>query len=265
MKVALCQIDTILGDVEKNLSKVHHYVDKAIYEGCGLAVFPELSLSGYNLRDLVVDASIESDSEMLDGLRQKSADIDIVLGYAEKDGGYFYNSALYFSGGKLLYNYRKNYLPDYGMFEEGRYFSPGDSMATLETDTGRTTLLICEDMFHISAQSEVFLRQTDLLIVLSASPFWMDYKSVKPQIWRSVCSSFAQLSASYVFFVNRTGFEDGIGFFGGSFVMSPDGSVVGEAALFKEELLIVDIDMRDVERARIFTPLLKNEGRNNAY
>ncbi len=265
MRLALCQIDTILGDFEKNMRKATHYVDKAIQEKCELVVFPELALSGYNLRDLVVDVSVEVNSGRFDELKSRSGAIDIVIGYPERDGGYFYNSAVYFSAGEVFYNYRKNYLPDYGMFEEGRYFAPGSGIETLKRPYGRCTLLICEDMFHISAQSRAFLDRTDVLVVLSASPFWMDYKSIKPDIWRSVCSNFAQLSGSYVIFVNRTGFEDGVGFFGGSFVMSPDGDYSAKAALFKEELLIVDIDLKDVERSRIATPLLKNEVRDEIH
>ncbi len=263
MKVALCQIDTVLGDFKRNLKKVIHYIDKAIYEKCELVVFPELALAGYNLRDLVWDVSVTV--EELEQIRQKSEFIDVVVGYAQKEEGYFFNSAAYFSGGKLVYNYRKRYLPDYGMFEEGRYFTPGDTMATIDTGFGRTTLLICEDMFHLTSQSEAFLKGTQLLVVLSASPFWMDYSSIKPDMWHTVCGSFSQLAASWVIFVNRTGFEDGIGFFGGSFAMAPDGRIVASASLFREEFLSVEIDAGAVERARAATPLLKNEVEGYAY
>ncbi len=265
MKVALCQIDTILGKIDRNIVKISNYVDKAIYDKCDMVVFPELALSGYGLRDLVFDVALKSDDSFFDEVKQKSKDIDIVFGYVEEDGGYTYNSALYFSKGNMVYNYRKNFLPDYGMFEEGRYFASGNTIDTIETDFGKVTLFICEDSFHISAQDIAFQNNTDILIILSASPFWMDSKSIKPDLWKSVCSNFTQLSGSYAIFANRVGFEDGVGFFGNSFVMDTDGNIIKEAKMFKEEMLIVEFDERLVLKAKSKMPILKNEVARYAY
>lgn len=259
MRAALCQIDTILGNGERNLIKINHYIDKAIFEQCELAIFPELALTGYGLRDLVYDVGIDSSSKIFNKLKEKSRKIDILLGYTEYDGGYFYNSAVYISNGEIVYNYRKNFLPDYGMFEEGRYFTAGDYIETIETKFGRVSVLICEDMFHISAQNVALKNNTDILIILSASPFWMDSSSIKPTLWHSVTSNFARLSGSYVLFANRVGFEDGVGFFGGSFVMNPSGIIIKEAELFKEELVISEFDTNDIKRAKWAMPGLKNE------
>ncbi len=265
MKVALCQIDTVLGNIDKNLVKINHYVDKSIYEKCDLVVFPELAFSGYGLKDLVYNVGVESKSVIFNGLKEKSKKIDILVGYAESDSGYFYNSAVYLSKGEAVYNYKKNYLPDYGMFEEGRYFASGDCIETIETKFGRITVLICEDALHISAQNVALKNNTDILVVLSASPFWMDSNDIKPTLWHSVASSFARLSGSYVLFTNRVGFEDGVGFFGGSFVMNPGGIIVKEARLFKEELIISEFDTEDIKRAKWAMPVLKNEVLDYAY
>ncbi len=259
MKIALCQIDTILGDVKKNSLRINHYIDKAVYEKCELVVFPELALTGYSLRDLTDAAAIKIDSELFEQFKEKSKNIDITLGYVENANGYFFNSAAYFSNGEIIKNHRKKFLPDYGMFEEGRYFASGRSIESFDTKFGKTTMFICEDAFHISSQNEAFKSGTNFLIILSASPFWMDHKGIKPQLWKSLCSNFSQFSNSYAIFVNRTGFEDGIGFFGGSFVMGPYGSIVKEANLFKEEMLIVEFDEKLTEKSKIMMPILKNE------
>jgi predicted amidohydrolase len=265
MKTALCQIDTVLGNIDRNLTKINHYIDKAIFDQCDLAVFPELAVTGYGLRDLVFDVGVDLDSTIFDNLKEKSKKIDILIGYVEKDSGYFYNSALYLSNGEILYNYKKNFLPDYGMFEEGRYFTQGETIETVNTQFGKITVLICEDMFHISSQNRALLNNTDILIILSASPFWMDSNSIKPTLWHSVSSNFARLSGSFVLFSNRVGFEDGVGFFGGSFIMNPGGIIIKEAELFKEELVISEFNLNDVQRAKFSMPVLKNEVFDYAY
>ena len=264
MRIALCQIDTILGDLNKNLSKVNHYIDKAVYEKCELAIFPELALTGYNLRDLTDSVGLDINGEKIGKLKEKSYEIDIVLGYVEQKEGYFYNSAVYISNGEILHNHRKKFLPDYGMFEEERYFTRGSSIKAFDTKFGKTTLFICEDSFHISSQNDAFKQGTNFLIILSASPFWMNHESIKPQLWKSVCLNFSQFSNSYAAFVNRTGFEDGVGFFGGSFLMNPFGSVIDEAALFKEEFLIAEFDKNQINKAKIMMPILKNEDKEYA-
>ncbi len=259
MRVALCQIDTILGDIDANFTKINRYIDKAVYEKCDMVVFPELSLTGYNLRDLVVSLGLNDSSDKIKDLKEKSRDIDIIFGYVEENQGFFYNSALYLSNNDIKHNHRKKYLPDYGMFEEGRYFNRGASIDTIKTKFGNMTLFICEDSFHISSQNIAYLNKTDILIILSASPFWMDSKSIKPDLWQSICSNFTQLSGSYAIYVNRVGFEDGIGFFGGSFVMNPFGEIADKADLFREELIIVDFDENSAKKAKSIMPIMKNE------
>ncbi len=259
MRIALCQIDTILGNIKENSVKINHYIDKSIYEHCDLVIFPELALTGYSLRDLTDSVALKSDAEFFNEFKIKSKKIDIALGYVENNKGYFFNSAAYFSKGNIVHIHRKKFLPDYGMFEEGRYFAGGNSIDAFDTKFGKTTMFICEDSFHISSQNDAFMQGTNFLIILSASPFWMDHKGIKPQLWKSLCSNFSQFSSSWSVFVNRTGFEDGVGFFGGSFVMGPFGSIIKEADLFKEELLIAEIEEGLVDKAKIMMPILKNE------
>ncbi len=265
MKIAIGQIDTILGEVDKNIRKIEHYTDKAISEKCDLIVFPELATTGYGLRDLVYTATRESENGIFNSLKEKSNFIDIAFGFAEKERGYFYNSSMYLSGGEILHIHRKKFLPDYGMFEEQRYFSPGQSIKSFNTRFGKTTMLICEDAFHISSHHIAFKNQTEILIILSASPFWSDHTSMKWEMWENVCRTSAQLNGYFVIFSNRVGFEDGVGFFGKSFIVNPNGHVMDEAPFLKEVLFITEMDLRDVERARLFMPIMKNEVCNETF
>ncbi len=259
MKIAIGQIDTILGEVERNITKIEHYTDKAIEDKCNLIIFPELATSGYQLRDLVYTASRHISDPVFNNLKEKSKFIDIAIGFAEKDRGYFYNSSMYLSNGQILGTHRKKFLPDYGMFEEQRYFSPGCSIESIKTQFGKITTMICEDAFHISSHHDAFKHQTEILIIHSASPFWSDHSSLKWEMWENVCKTSAQFNGYFVIFANRVGFEDGVGFFGKSFVINPKGEVVKEAALLKEELLTVNLDLKEIDRARFFMPIKKNE------
>ncbi len=259
MKIAIGQIDTVLGDVEKNVKKLEHYTDKAIEEKCDLIVFPELAACGYSLRDLVYTSSKTPDDPVFSSLKEKSNYIDIVFGFAQKENGYFFNSSMYLSNGEILSIHKKRFLPDYGMFEEQRYFSPGQTIGTFKTKFGRITTLICEDAFHISSHYEAFKNETEILIILSASPFWSDHNSMKWELWENVCKTSAQLNGYFVIFTNRVGFEDGVGFFGKSFIVNPKGHIIKEAPFLKEELFTAEIDLRDIERARLFMPIRKNE------
>ena len=258
MRVALAQINTILGAVGENIKKIERYVDNANEKHCDLIVFPELALSGYSLRDIVKDASVSKESAIFDNLKEKSRKIDIVLGYDQNDNGYFYNSALYFSKGEVIHNYKKVHLPDYGMFEESRYFRNGENINAFDTANGRVSMLICEDMFHLSAQNYVDKLETDILIILSASPFWANSKKIKPEIWKDMCVNFATLSSNFVLFSNRVGFEDGVGFFGNSLCVDPNGNIIKEASLFKEEMAVADIDLKEIKRAKEIMPLKKS-------
>ncbi|PMP66976.1 nitrilase-related carbon-nitrogen hydrolase, partial [Desulfurella multipotens] len=123
MKIAIAQFKPKLGKVKENLERIEIFIDEAINKKSDLIIFPELATSGYALRDLVSYASINLQNKDLSNIIQKSNFIDIVLGYAQKEDNLYYNSALYLSEGLILTNRKKVYLPDYGMFEEARYFA----------------------------------------------------------------------------------------------------------------------------------------------
>ena len=186
-------------------------------------VFPELALNGYMLQDKVFE-----DAWRLHELHELSAaseQCDIVIGAAIKEKGRTYNSVLYFSKGELLHMHHKVHLPNYGMFEEARYFFKGESISTFETAYGMTAMLVCEDLWRADTISELSAAKPDIIYVAAASPArdFSDEGLLIEQQWDALLRSTAILCSAYVIFVNRVGFEDGLGFWGGSRVITPKG------------------------------------------
>jgi N-carbamoylputrescine amidase len=260
MKIAIAQFKPKLGKVKDNIESILGFIDKALYEKCDLIVFPELSTSGYALRDLVSYASIDLNSKVLGNVIQKSVFLDIVLGYAQKEGGFYYNSAVYLSNGLVATNRKKIYLPDYGMFEEARYFARGELIETTQTRFGKVNVLICEEAFHLSVHHFIEQSKSDITIIISASPFWIyENKQDKRKIWDNICNNISSLTGNFVIYVNRVGFEDGVGFFGGSLVYNPLGECIFRSDFLKENLYIVNLDLNEVSRAKEFMPLGKDK------
>jgi NAD+ synthase (glutamine-hydrolysing) len=254
-KVALAQVDSVLGDVKKNVKHHLTFAERAKRLGANLVVFPELSITGYTVRDINWDAAIDPQvSPLLKELKLKSKSISILLGGIEesKDFGIF-NSAFYLEGGAVTHIHRKIYPPTYGMFEEMRYFNQGRSLVPFDTRLGRLGVLICEDLWHVSLPYLLALDGAQVIIGIAASPTRLGGDRGKLAIAKVNTEnhkSFARLLSTYVLFCNRVGYEDGVNFWGGSEVIDPGGDVVAAAKLFDEDLVIAEIDTNEVRRAR---------------
>lgn len=207
-------------------------------------------MNGYILMD-----SVYEDAFLLDefGLFEElSLECDILIGAVTKESHRIYNSALYFSKGKLHAIHHKNNLPNYGMFQEARFFFAGEEMCSFETVHGSCMMVICEDLWHASTIEKVASQKPDFLYVIANSPardFADGLLGIEKQ-WTRILSTTAILSGAHVIFSNRVGFEDGLGFWGGSKVINPSGKVAAEAALFEKEQLIFKIDknLSDVQK-----------------
>lgn len=205
-------------------------------------VFPELALSGYLLQDKLFEDAWTPDE--LASLAEASRACDIIIGGAVKTQGRTYNGALCFSQGELKHLHRKLHLPNYGMFEEARYFFRGDAIESFETAAGKTVMLVCEDLWRAATLSEVAAMQPDIIYVLANSPargFEDDGLAIEAQ-WDALLKSLALLSSSYVIFVNRVGFEDGLGFWGGSRVITPRGKIENRLPLFESATMTCTLD-----------------------
>lgn len=231
MKVSLVQSAPKLN--RSNLNDIVTIVKEHTHNS-DLIVFPELSLNGYLLQDkLHEDAwSIEE----LDILKELSQNIDIVVGGAMRDAKVFRNASLYFSKGKLLSQHNKVHLPNYGMFEEARYFNPGKVFEGFLTEFGKISMLVCEDLWHAGVHSQLFVENPDLIIALVASPargFDEDTLLIEEQ-WKALLKSVALQCDAKVIFVNRVGFEDGLGFWGGSCIVNNDARILHKLPHYEE-------------------------------
>lgn len=256
-KIALAQINPALGDVEKNIKKHIDFINKALKKKADLIIFPELSLTGYSLKDLNAELAVNPfTSEILRPLCEKSKKIDIICGGVEEDDNYgLFNSAFYISGGKVQFTHRKVYPPDYGMFEEIRYFSKGKSAEIFNTQFGKLGVLVCEDLWHMSLPLIQALNGVKIIITIAASPTRLELntksKTLKNyQINSEHHRSYSRLLSLYTVFCNRVGFEDGVNFWGGSEVVDPFGNVSALGKFFDEDLVIAEIDYNKIRRAR---------------
>jgi predicted amidohydrolase len=207
-----------------------------------LIVLPELALNGYLLKDAVFEDAYEL--QEIEEISSLSAKKDIVFGCALRVKHKIYNSAIYCSEGKIKHIHHKNVLPNYGLFQEARFFFEGDEILSFDTKFGETMIVICEEMFSAKVIEKIASIKPQLLLVLSNSPtrgFEEEGLLIENQ-WTSLLSASAILSGSHVAFVNRVGFEDGLGFWGGSRFINPKGEIIKKAKLFEEEILVGNID-----------------------
>jgi predicted amidohydrolase len=265
LKVGLAQIAPILGDVHRNLRLHLDMIKQAEEQEVQLLCFPELSLTGYVLRDLVPDVAmmVEEDSPVLAELLSASQGVDLLVGLVEEDRRHrYYISSAYLSQGQIVHVHRKVYLPTYGMFEESRYLASGDCFCAFDTRFARMGVLICEDFWHISSAYTLWLDGADLLLLVSASPGRGLSPEARLGSSRSVelmNQTYATFLTDFVLHCNRVGFEDGLNFWGGSTVFGPDGDLVAQAPYHKESLLTATLELGALRRVRIQLPLLRDE------
>jgi len=233
MKIALVQFAPRLN--RSNLERVVALASE--YSDCDLIVFPELALNGYLLQDkLYEDAWRLSELEVL---KRASENVDIAVGAALREGSRIYNAGLYFSKGALLHVHRKLHLPNYGMFEEARYFSRGERIESFQSAFGTAAMVVCEDLWQPETTLALSTLKPDIIYLLVASPardFSESGLLIESQ-WDSLMRATAIHCSAYVIFVNRVGFEDGVGFWGGSRVVTPRGEIEHRLENFKEGVL----------------------------
>jgi predicted amidohydrolase len=195
-------------------------------------------------------------------LVQLAGDMDLVVGFVEHSPEHIlYNSAAYITASNLHFLHRKVYLPTYGMFDEARYFGQGQMIRSFPTRFGQMGILICEDIWHSSAPYLLTQDGAQVIIVSSNAPARNVTGSGlgSQETWYSLLKTHATLNGMYILFANRVGSEDGVTFFGGSTVIDPFGQIEKQAPLFQENLVIVDIDMDKVKKARFQMPILRDE------
>jgi NAD+ synthase (glutamine-hydrolysing) len=258
MKIALVQINPVIGDFRYNSDQIIFWADKARRKGCELAVFPELALCGYPPQDLLErPAFILEHDKALQALIAKISGIAIICGHLEKHTGTtgkpLHNSASLIAEGRILFTAQKRLLPTYDVFDEARYFEPGRQSQACQYKELCLGITVCEDIWNDKGSFPQHLyatdpigdlvsglqaegREIDLLINISASPFQIDKEAFKHDIFTRVCTN-NNLSLIYI---NQVGGQDSLLFDGWSLAMASDGSIIARAERFKEDMVIVD-------------------------
>lgn len=272
INILLAQTSPCTGDLKKNIEKHISLIRKASDAGAELVIFPELSLTGYFLKDSVYDMGINiysEDASVFEPLYSASIELDVsfIAGFVEKDENYnFYNSSFCFSKGKIINVHRKVYLPTYGMFEELRYFKPGDGFGVFDIAGIKASVLTCEDAWHLSSSYIAVNKGAEIIIINSASPArgvasgMNEFTSTN--MWEKLLSVIAFYYRSYVIYVNRVGFEDGIGFSGGSCIFGPTGEMECRLDYLEEGYLKAEINLDLLNNERFKTPLIRDENLN---
>ena len=265
IKIGLAQMYPKLGDVRHNLGVHLDYIKQAREQGVDLLIFPELSLTGYQVQDLAPEVALQADADdsVFAELQAASHDIDIVVSFVHVDfRKRFYIANAYLAGGETLHIHHKLYLPTYAMFDESRYFAQGNSVRAFDTRFGRLGMLICEDFWHVSPPYLLWLDGADMLILNSASPSrgLNESERLGGTRWvELVNQAYGSMFTAYILHCNRVGYEDGKNFWGGSSVVDPDGEFMTNGLYFDEALITQEIDLNQLHRTRARLPLLRDE------
>jgi predicted amidohydrolase len=264
LNLALAQINTQLGNVAANLEKHIALIRDARQNGADLILFPELSLTGYSLQDLVPSVAMvpRRDHPIFRQLISESLKIDIVAGFVNEDERHrFFISAAYLSKGEIVHIHNKVYLPSYGIFDEKRFLAPGDRFRSFHTRWGQAGILICEDFWHASSPYLLWQDGADILFLTSASPGrGVTDEQLGSAKWvETINQTYAGLFTCFVAHTNRVGFEDGLNFWGGSTVFDPDGKPVAKAPNDIETVTYASLDLAQLRRTRSRLPLLRDE------
>ena len=266
LRIALAQLAPRLGVLDENLERHRALLAEARAAGAGLVVFPELGLTGYLLQDLAAEVAMRADDPRLAGLAAGTDGLSAVVSFVEESADHrLFIAAALLEDGRVRHVHRKLYLPTYGLFDERRFFAPGDALRAVPSRLGvGVGLAVCEDFWHLAVPALLALDGAQVLVNVSSSP-GRDLAAVHEvglgtaASWRTLLRAYAQLTTSVVVFCNRVGVDESISFWGGSEVIAPSGEAVLTAPLYEEGLFVGEVDLADVRRERISLPLLRDE------
>ncbi|AHY47691.1 nadE: NAD+ synthetase [Rubrobacter radiotolerans] len=259
MRVALAQVNTTVGDIWGNVEKLSEALGRAVESGADLVAFPELALTGYPPEDLLLRPGFIGDN--LKALEEFRACVpeDVVAAVGFVDLGLdLFNACAVISGGEVLDRYHKRYLPNYGVFDENRYFREGTGSSLLDLDGTLVGVNVCEDIWYPGGPGrEQALGGASVLVNVSASP----YHRLKGATRERMLSVRASDYGCYVVMCNLVGGQDELVFDGHSVVFDPEGELVARAKQFEEDLLLVDIFPEEALMRRLHDSRPRKEDR----
>jgi NAD+ synthase (glutamine-hydrolysing) len=248
VRIALAQINVRVGDIRGNLKKILSYIRTARDSGVDVLAFPELAITGYPPEDLLLKPNFIQDSvNAIDEVRKLTGGITVVLGYPEQQDS-LYNAAAVLHNKELVDVYRKHYLPNYGVFDEERYFKASRRVPVYKIGNFIFGVNICEDIWYPGdpTRKQSFLGGAQVIINISSSPYYSSKVASREQMLVTRAKTYSVVVA----FCNLIGGQDELVFDGHSVVVGERGEILARASGFKEELLISDIDIKKVLRSR---------------
>ena len=256
-KIALAQIACKRADKKENLKKIENFVEKAKNQSADLVVFPELSLTGYVVRDQIYELAETipgPSTQVIEKIAEKTQTY-IVFGIpelSEKTQATIYNTAVLVGPKGYIGKYRKMYLPTHSVFEEKRYFRPGYQAVAFDTEIGKIGLIICYDIFFPEVSRLTRLKGAQLIVCISASP------AVRKTFFEILTAARAIENTAFLAYVNLVGIENGLQFWGGSRLIAPNGKVLAKAKYDEEDLVMCDVNYSDIKPIETFVPTLKD-------
>jgi NAD+ synthase (glutamine-hydrolysing) len=241
VRIALAQVDTTVGDLPGNVDLLTAWASRATEADADVVVFPELAITGYPPEDLVLRPAFVDDNLIaLDALAANTTGgCSIVVGFVDRSDRGIHNAAALVGGGQVVARYHKIKLPNYGVFDEARTFTPGEAACPVRIAGSELGLSVCEDAWMPGPPFDEYAHQhTPVILNINGSPFHRGKADERIEISRAR----ALETGSWIVYVNAVGGQDELVFDGGSVVVRPDGSLAHHAAMFEEDLLIVDID-----------------------
>jgi NAD+ synthase (glutamine-hydrolysing) len=252
LRVAACQLNTVVGDLEGNVARILEALEEAEAAGADVAVFPELAITGYPPEDLLLKPGFVADNlEALDKLAARTGRCAAVVGFVDERRDLL-NGAAVCAHGQVVGRYHKRLLPNYAVFDEQRYFAPGTEPLALFTIGGvRCGITVCEDIWSPEGpMADQAAGGAELILNLNASPYYAG-RSVERE--RMLATRAADASCALVY-VNQVGGQDELVFDGGSLIVDATGDIVASAPQFTESVMVVDLEVRPVFRKRLLDP-----------
>ncbi len=252
LRIALAQMNLVVGDFNFNAEKIKQHLKQARRMGADVVLFPELAVTGYPPEDLLLKESfLKQCDKNLKKIRRYSKGLTTIIGFAEKKGKAIYNSAALLSDGKHVGTYRKMLLPNYGVFDEKRYFHEGNSPVRFRLKGAMLGITICEDLWEDSGPGKILCGQgnVDLLLNISSSPFHKGKGKTREKMIQQRARSYR----SHIAYVNLVGGQDELVFDGQSLVVAPDGKIIIQGNSFTEELICSDIVLNPRSQKKIYS------------
>ena len=259
LRICMAQINTTVGDLDGNTRKIIRYIDEARTLGADLVAFPELAVTGYPPEDLLLmPRFLERNLQCLDTIRKETTGLCAVVGFVDKDGD-LYNAAAVLHDGRLAGVYHKIFLPNYGVFDEHRYFQAGHDIPVYRIGETVVGINICEDIWYPGdpTHAQALTGEAELILNISASP----YHAEKGNSRKRMLSTRATDNVACVAFTNLVGGQDELIFDGASMLFDQQGRLVCRGRQFQEDLVVADLDMDAVFRQRIHDPRRRKEKR----